>query len=522
MDLTKERIRDSVARCLYKSFLIVAGGSIVTDDDENDERRKLRETASSSVCFPTKNPLSVEGKPHDIESRFVLSCFHRLRRTQASKEGIVELCSDMGLVRQIRSPKEMAELLLLPLEEECRREGHIHDIRIHSSGLIYLVTMERSHLLRQAGRLPCPICIQWCHGEKGLWWHQQQNHKIEHSTATEVAASSMDVWAVIPYNSIIMNSASSAVSSQSTNTPPLVNVVPVMDPLDFVKDGNLDALKYEIERNGYIPAHALDRKGASPVMWAAGGGHIDILRYLVETCGCDPNQPQRGKRSFSGRTPLHWAGRNGHLPVVEYLIRDCQVDMEASTIDGTTAFGWSSWQGHLDVMNFLFENRCNIHSINSFGCNAALWAAQGKGDTTIMEWLRTRHCDMTLVNNNGHGVLHKAAQRGHLQMCSWFFKNYIERSTDVNFILRLIGPDTEGYCPSDLAGMEGHEELARTLVKFEMDVAGLNPPWNGPELPTWVTETQQGMSIRISDKELYSWEKYGGVRRIRSKLSHRS
>lgn len=33
----------------------------------------------------------------------------------------------------------------------------------------------------------------------------------------------------------------------------------------------------------------------------------------------------------------------------------------------------------------------------------------------------------------------------------------------------LIGPDTEGACPSDLCGMNGHESLAKWLSKRECD-----------------------------------------------------
>lgn len=94
----------------------------------------------------------------------------------------------------------------------------------------------------------------------------------------------------------------------------------------------------------------MDQRGASPLMWAAGSGQLGIVRYLIEECGCEPSQPQKGKRSFSGRTALHWAARNGHFPVVEYLVCYCELDLEAATIDGTTAFCWASWQGHLPIM----------------------------------------------------------------------------------------------------------------------------------------------------------------------------
>jgi ankyrin repeat protein len=507
MSFTKERIRETVGRCLYEAFLVVAGGTFSDEAERND----VREIAKSSICFPNKNPLSVEGKPHDAEIRFALTLFHRMKRTKSNE--CVEVVSDMGLSRQIRSPKEMAELLQLPLETACHREGTIHEIRAQSSGLIYIVTAERSLMLRQSGKLPCPHCSKWCQGEKGLWWHQQQNHQIEHSVAAEVAASSNDVLAMVLYN------PNMSTPVQFLATPSLPQQT-VLEPLDFVKEGNLAALKHEIETNGYTPAHARDRKGASPVIWAAGGGHLEMVRFLVEACGCDPNQPQDGKRSFSGRTPLHWAARNGHLHMVEYLVRDCKVDVEASTIDGTTAFGWASWQGHLEVMDFLLEHGCcNIHAVNAFGCNAVLWAAQGKGDNTIMEWLQAHGCDMICTNHNGHGVFHKAAQRGHGLMCQWFFQNHVEAATssDLRSALRLIGPDTEGYCASDLAGIEGHIELAETLASMEMEVASRLSA-HSTELPVWLTEPQEGISMRVSDKELYSWEKYGGVRRIRSRL----
>lgn len=101
-----------------------------------------------------------------------------------------------------------------------------------------------------------------------------------------------------------------------------------------------------------MPSSEIDRRGASPLHWAAGSGHLDITRYLVEECACDPVQGQRGKRSFSGRTALHWAARNGHLDIVQYLVRNLGVDLEAATIDGTTAFCWASWQGHLKIMEY--------------------------------------------------------------------------------------------------------------------------------------------------------------------------
>ncbi|KAK1748374.1 ankyrin repeat domain-containing protein, partial [Skeletonema marinoi] len=86
-----------------------------------------------------------------------------------------------------------------------------------------------------------------------------------------------------------------------------------------------------------------------------------------------------------GRTPLHWASRNGHLEVVKYLVSNCaDVDINATTQDGTTAFCWASWQCHLHIMRFLRDAGMNFYTVNA----------------------------------NGHTALHKAAQRGSITACN--------------------------------------------------------------------------------------------------------
>jgi hypothetical protein len=208
-------------------------------------------------------------------------------------------------------------------------------------------------------------------GEKGLWWHQQQNHHIEYSQAAAVAAASMGHLALIPYDPNPLLPSISPVNAPPVSTPPPGSKE---DPLECIKSGDLAGLRRAVQvsawekssnqqfevicanlpfhcfQNDYTQATKMDHRGAFPLMWAAGGGHLEIVQYLIEDCGCDPSQPQQGKRSFSGRTALHWAARNGHLPVVKYLACEREVDVEAATIDGTTAFCWACWQGHQNIM----------------------------------------------------------------------------------------------------------------------------------------------------------------------------
>lgn len=453
----------------------------------------------STISFPNKREDDVNGKPHNVEIRIALKLFHQTRKRKRETP-YIELTSDMGLTRCIQSPFELAQILCQVLNQEW-------DVRVNASGILCLVTPLRSQLLRLHGRLPCPSCITWCKGEKGLWWHQQQAHGVDHAAATERAASERSTLAMVPYNpqqvfcttggQVLKNVCRPALATDEDNV------------FEFARQGNLDALQ-NLAR-GLNLADMWDRKGASPLHWAAGSGQLAVVQYLIQECNCNVDVGQRGKRSFSGRTALHWAARNGHLEVVQYLVEDCRADMDATTIDGTSAFGWACWQGHLQIMKYLHRNDCDIHKTNTFGCNAVLWCAQGEGNRLeAIQWLHDAGCEMSLVNSNGHGALHKAAQRGRADLVEWLVDNVSE----IDFA--WIGPDADGCCPSDLAGMEGHCELAEKLVASEALLATQLYHKNTGALPEW-------LKCASGDDGKYAsniWEAWGGTRRLCKHLSH--
>ena len=96
-----------------------------------------------------------------------------------------------------------------------------------------------------------------------------------------------------------------------------------------------------------------------------------------------------------------------------------------------------------------------------------LWSAQGAGTGEIFAWLLESGSDFSLVNSNGHSALHKAAQRGSSGAIKWLVDTFLFNSNFNHYL--FIGPDTEGNCPSDLCGMEGHENLAIWIAKHECD-----------------------------------------------------
>lgn len=131
-----------------------------------------------------------------------------------------------------------------------------------------------------------------------------------------------------------------------------------------------------------------------------------------------------------------------------------------------TLFGSLSHIFIIIKSRFLHQNGCDINCLNSFGCNALLWCSQGAATPEIFSWLHYSGADFSLVNDNGHSALHKSAQRGNVSACKWLVDMFLHQESGFDGCL-LIGPDAEGACPSDLCGMNGHENLAEWLSKQE-------------------------------------------------------
>lgn len=92
-----------------------------------------------------------------------------------------------------------------------------------------------------------------------------------------------------------------------------------------------------------------------------------------------------------------------------------------------------------------------------------MWAVQGIASTELLSLLYYDFkCSFLLSNSNGHGCMHKAAQRGKQDVAEWLVQH-------VSGILDLQHwkKDGEGYRPSGLAKVEGHLKLASWLKTIE-------------------------------------------------------
>ncbi|KAF0709325.1 hypothetical protein AaE_012911 [Aphanomyces astaci] len=231
--------------------------------------------------------------------------------------------------------------------------------------------------------------------------------------------------------------------------------------LDECRCGDLLGLQAQVA-SGWDCHTSRDRHGSSGLLWAAGGGHLDVVKYLIESLGMRPVQDiQAHRRGYDGRSALHWAARNGHNAVVEYLVVHGGQSVDTPAVDGTTPFHLAVWQNHQHTCALLLQLGADPHVVNSHGCNACMWAAQSSvGNVAMLDFLSKLLVDVERINANGQGCLHKAAQRCNWDVCQWLCQ-------------RLTAPahfepnKEELNVPSRLAAISGDDKLASFLVAQE-------------------------------------------------------
>jgi ankyrin repeat protein len=120
------------------------------------------------------------------------------------------------------------------------------------------------------------------------------------------------------------------------------------------KDGDLPAIQTALAGGDDI--NGRDKSGATALMWAANGGHAEVVKLLLEK-GADVNV----KRIGDGITALAVAAQNGHTELVNLLLeKGAEVNAKSST--GVTALILASQNGHTDVVKSLLAAKADINA----------------------------------------------------------------------------------------------------------------------------------------------------------------
>lgn len=93
-----------------------------------------------------------------------------------------------------------------------------------------------------------------------------------------------------------------------------------------VLGGHVETVRFLIESGA--EAGAVNNDGDSPLLWAAGGGHAEVVAVLIAQEEVDVNRKDR-----LGRAPLIWAIDRGYTDVYIQMLEE-RKDIDLSTVDG--------------------------------------------------------------------------------------------------------------------------------------------------------------------------------------------
>jgi hypothetical protein len=181
----------------------------------------------------------------------------------------------------------------------------------------------------------------------------------------------------------------------SQTTTPAQAPAPTL--LESAKLGDLPTVRDLLARR--IPADSVDRRGLTPLMWAAASGNIELVRLLLD------NGAAVDRRASDGSTALMLASANGFIDVVRALVlKGANVTAARS---GVTARQLAVERGHADVAMLLDQAEA---------LGRRLLQAANEGHDTVVRQVLAMGAPLNMPDERGATALMIAARNGDLGM----------------------------------------------------------------------------------------------------------
>ena len=116
------------------------------------------------------------------------------------------------------------------------------------------------------------------------------------------------------------------------------------------------------------------RNGDNALMIASWRGNLRAVEMLVEK-GAEINRP--------GWTPLHYAAGNGHLDVIRFLLEH-HAYIDAESPNRTTPLMMAAWRGHILAVKLLLDEGADASLKNDKGMDVIDFARHGQHPDIVM------------------------------------------------------------------------------------------------------------------------------------------
>ncbi len=144
------------------------------------------------------------------------------------------------------------------------------------------------------------------------------------------------------------------------------------------RSGKLEVVEYLVEEQG-LDVNATDNLGGTVLHPAALGGSVAVVEYLVGL-GLDVAMTR------DDWTALHSAAGRGHLEVVRYLVEEQGLDVNAENRYDNTALHRAAERGYLEVVRYLVGQGADVTARDNNG-RTPRGRAAGMGETDVAAYL---------------------------------------------------------------------------------------------------------------------------------------
>ncbi|MCJ1264100.1 hypothetical protein MMC22_003971, partial [Lobaria immixta] len=229
----------------------------------------------------------------------------------------------------------------------------------------------------------------------------------------------------------------------------LFGILPLAENL-LRKKGLINKVKSELDLN------ERDNRRRTALMWAAQGGHEDLVRLLLEK-GADVNVKDKNRE-----TALHKAAMHGHEAVARLLLEK-GTNINAKGGYGGTALCGAAEGGHEAVVRLPLEKGADVNAKEELGGTALHRAAEG-GHEAVVRLLLEKRADVSAKDEGGETALRRAARGEHEAVV----RLLLEKGVDIN------AKDQGGETALHKAARGEHEAVVRLLLEKGADINAKN------------------------------------------------